>query len=79
MKIFKKLRSLRAIQSRYLPYLETLEDVDIVRATGFFQDTGHPVSLKVPSLKNCRHACDHLAPAAKIAAAGHGPAKALEV
>ena len=52
MKIFKKLRRLRAIQSRYLSSLETLEDVDIVRAIGFFQETGHPLTFKLLSLEN---------------------------
>jgi hypothetical protein len=44
--IFRTLRSLRALQRRYLPYLETLEDLGIVREIGFNQEAGKPITLK---------------------------------
>jgi DNA-binding MarR family transcriptional regulator len=47
LKIFEKLRNLRALQRKRLPFLETLEDLDIVREIGFYQERGHPITLKL--------------------------------
>lgn len=46
MNLYEKLQALRAIQRRYLPLLETLEDFDIVTAIGFNQDKETPLTLK---------------------------------
>jgi len=52
VKIFEKLRRLRGFQKRYLPQLEALEDFDIVRGIGYYQDLGTPLTLKVLFLED---------------------------
>ncbi len=43
---FKHLTKLRAFERRYLPYLLTIEDFDIVRSVGAKQELGVPFLLK---------------------------------
>ena len=37
---------LRVFEKRHLPFLETVEDLDVVREIGFHQEIGHPLNLK---------------------------------
>lgn len=52
LNIFEKLRSLRAFQKRFLPFLETLEDLDVIREIGFNQERGTPITQNVLFGKN---------------------------
>ncbi len=52
MRVFEKLIALRAYQKRYLPFLTTLEDMDIVRQIGYHQEEGHPITFKGLLLEN---------------------------
>lgn len=47
MKIFHILRELTEYRRRHMPYVATLEDMDILRAIGLFQEAGNPITLKV--------------------------------
>ena len=47
MKIFHFLRGLAEFRRHHLPFLTTLEDVDMVREIGFHQETGNPITLKI--------------------------------
>lgn len=44
MTIFGKLHALRAQQREHMPYLKSLEDLDLVCAIGCAQERGNPVS-----------------------------------
>jgi len=52
LKVFEKLRNLRSIQRARLPFLKTLEDFDIIREIGFYQERETPITLKLLSLQN---------------------------
>jgi len=43
---FKALRDLHEFRRRHLPYLRTIEDVELVREIGFYQSMGTPLALK---------------------------------
>jgi len=45
LKVFRALKASGDFRRRYLPFLKTLEDQDLIRAIGFSQETGHPLSL----------------------------------
>jgi hypothetical protein len=47
MKIFHALRNLSEFRRRYMPFLKTLEDLDLLREVGFHQEAGNPITLKV--------------------------------
>ena len=47
MSVFKRLKNVSDYRRRHLPFLRTLEDVDLVREIGFHQEAGNPLSLKV--------------------------------
>ena len=46
LKTFRALKASGDFRRRHLPFLKTLEDQDLVRAIGFSQETGHPLSLR---------------------------------
>ena len=46
LSIFRALRAIRAFEKRELPFLETLEDRDLVVEIGYHQAAGVPVTLK---------------------------------
>src|SRR5690348_3176596 len=46
MKIFHKIKSLSEFRRQYLPFVRTLEDVDILREIGLHQETGDPITLR---------------------------------
>ncbi len=52
VKIFEKLRSLRAFEREQLEFLETLEDFDLVKEIGYHQEAGLPLTLKLLFLQN---------------------------
>jgi hypothetical protein len=43
---FKALRDLHEFRRRHLPYLKTIEDVELVREIGLHQSMGTPITLK---------------------------------
>ena len=45
MSIFGKLRAMRVEQRKHLPYLESLEDLDIFRLVGHAQDLGQTLGV----------------------------------
>jgi len=47
VKIFKALKELHEFRRRYLPFLKSLEDAEIVREVGLHQGTGSPLTLKM--------------------------------
>lgn len=46
VKVFGKLRKIGKSERRYLPLLQTLEDIEIVREIGYHQEAGIPLALK---------------------------------
>ena len=44
MKIFERLNALRTYQRKHRPYLESLEDLDLVCAIGCAQELERPIS-----------------------------------
>jgi hypothetical protein len=46
LKLFVHLRATRAFRRRYLHFLETREDHDIVQEIGFHEESGTPLTLK---------------------------------
>ena len=44
--LFATLRALREFERRHLPFLQTLEDCDLVREIGYRQAAGRPITLK---------------------------------
>ena len=44
--LFETLRALREFERRHLPFLQTLEDCDLVREVGYRQAKGRPLTLK---------------------------------
>lgn len=46
MKVFKKLKLMREFEKLYMPYLDTLEDFDLVLEIGFYQSQDEPLTLK---------------------------------
>ena len=46
MGIFEYLQRLRAFEQRYLPFLQTIEDFDMVRTIGLHQERGEALTLK---------------------------------
>jgi hypothetical protein len=46
LKTFRALKSSGDFRRRHLPFLKTLEDVDLVRDIGLGEASGHPLSLK---------------------------------
>ena len=47
MRIFHQLRVLREFQRRHLPFLKTVEDLELVREIGIHQFHGKPLTLKL--------------------------------
>ena len=46
MGIYRKLRSCRTFRRKRLPFLQTLEDFDLVAEIGYGQETGRLITLK---------------------------------
>jgi len=46
MRIFERLRALRAFEKRSLPFLKSLEDFDLVVEIGYHQERGETLTLK---------------------------------
>ena len=44
--VFDTLRAIRDFERRELPFIRTIEDLDIVREIGFHQEAGQPLTLK---------------------------------
>ena len=51
LRIFNRLQQLSDFRRRHLPFVKTLEDLDLVREIGSHQAAGDPVTLKVLFLK----------------------------
>jgi hypothetical protein len=47
LKIFDKVIQLTEFRRRHLPFVKTLEDLDIVRVIGVHQERGNPLTLKL--------------------------------
>lgn len=45
MAVFDALRSIRQFERAELPFIRTMEDLDIVREIGFHQEAGQPLTL----------------------------------
>jgi DNA-binding MarR family transcriptional regulator len=45
-KMFRALKASSEFRRHHLPFLKTLEDLDLIREIGFNQTAGHPISLK---------------------------------
>lgn len=45
-RVFDTLRATRDFERRELPFIRTIEDLDIVREIGFHQEAGQPLTLK---------------------------------
>ncbi len=45
-KFFRALKASGEYRRNHLPFLKTLEDLDLIREIGFNQTAGHPISLK---------------------------------
>ena len=45
-KFFRALKASGDYRRHHLPFLKTLEDLDLIREIGFNQTSGHPISLK---------------------------------
>ncbi len=52
VKIFDKLRSLRAFEREHLALLMTLEDFDLIKEIGYHQEAGVPLTLKLLFLQD---------------------------
>ena len=46
MKTFRALKAAHEFRRRYLPFLKTLEDVEVLREIGWHQSVGRPLTLK---------------------------------
>jgi hypothetical protein len=46
MRVFERLRALRAFEKRSLPFLKSLEDFDLVVEIGYHQERGETLTLK---------------------------------
>jgi len=46
LKTFRTLKALGEFRRRHMPYVETLEDLEMIREIGFSQAMGNPLSLK---------------------------------
>jgi DNA-binding MarR family transcriptional regulator len=46
MGVFETLRALRGFERRYLPFVKTLEDFDLLLEIGYHQEQGRSVTLK---------------------------------
>ena len=46
LKMFRALKASGDFRRRHLPFVKTLEDVDLIREIGFNDAAGHPISLK---------------------------------
>ena len=46
MPVFDVLRTIREFEREELPFVRTMEDLDIVREIGFHQEAGQPLTLK---------------------------------
>lgn len=46
MKTFKALKALNEYRRRHLPFLRTIEDLELVREIGLHQAAGRPLTLK---------------------------------
>jgi DNA-binding MarR family transcriptional regulator len=46
LKTFKALRNLHEFRRRHLPFLETIQDAELVREIGLHQAEGDPLTLK---------------------------------
>lgn len=46
MAIFSALRAIREFERAELPFIRTIEDLDLVREIGFHQEAGKPLTLK---------------------------------
>ena len=51
MKIFHKINALAEFRRDHLPFVKTLEDLDIVRQIGAHQEAGRPITLKLLFLR----------------------------
>jgi len=51
MKIFQKFKILADFRRRYMPFVERLEDLDLLWEIGLYQEAGTPIALKVLYLK----------------------------
>lgn len=47
MRIFQKLKILRAFEKRHLPQLKSVEDHDVVREIGYHEEKRVPLTLKM--------------------------------
>ena len=52
VKVFDKLRSLRAFEREQFQFLETLEDFDLVKEIAYHQEAGVTLTLKLLFLQN---------------------------
>jgi hypothetical protein len=46
MKLFDRLKALRAFERTHLPFLKTIEDFDLICEIGFHQERGATITLK---------------------------------
>lgn len=46
MGVFKRLAAIREFEKKHLPFLETMEDVDLVIRIGAHEEKGRPIILK---------------------------------
>jgi DNA-binding MarR family transcriptional regulator len=46
MALFEKLRALRAFKKKHLPFLETIEDFDLLLEIAYHQERGTPLTMK---------------------------------
>jgi DNA-binding MarR family transcriptional regulator len=51
MKIFHKINSLGEFRRQHLPFVKTLEDMDLLREIGIHQEKGDPITLKLLFLR----------------------------
>ena len=47
VKTFQSLKIARDFRRLHMPFLQTLEDVDLIGEIGLYQARGHPVTLKL--------------------------------
>lgn len=52
MKLFQKLKAMIEFRRRHMPFLKTLEDLDILREIGLHQEAGNPITLKILFLQD---------------------------
>lgn len=51
LKTFRALTAASELRRHHFPFVQTLDDLDLVREIGLHQAMGHPVTLKVLFLK----------------------------